>query len=124
MSKDPAPTLGWEVIASGTAGPGARSRHCLAYDKLARRAVLFGGIIWDGHGTMRSDTWELQGTGWSWIRTADTPAARHRGAMVFLANLGESLLFGGQEDSGGFLGDTWIYAGRRWRRLAPGRANP
>jgi hypothetical protein len=124
MAKDPPPALGWEVIASGGAGPGPRSRHCLAYDKRAKVAVLFGGIVWDGQGSLQADTWELHGRKWSRIRTAETPPARHRGAMVYLTNRGESLLFGGQEDSGGLLGDTWTYSGRRWRRVTPGGANP
>src|SRR5262245_24421532 len=59
MSSDPAPTLGWETIASGKAGPGPRSRHGLVYDRNAKAAVLFGGIIWDGRGSLQSDTWEL-----------------------------------------------------------------
>ena len=44
---DPAPTLGWEVIAAGNDGPGLRSRHGLVYDRSAKAAVLFAGIIWD-----------------------------------------------------------------------------
>src|SRR5207247_8395489 len=29
MAREPAPTLGWETIASGNTGPGPRSRHGL-----------------------------------------------------------------------------------------------
>jgi hypothetical protein len=44
--------------------------------------------------------------------------------MVYLVNRGQSLLFGGQGDSGDFLGDTWTYAGRRWQRVQHGGVSP
>jgi hypothetical protein len=122
--REPAPTLGWEVIASGSAGPGLRSRHGLVYDRGAKAAVLFGGIIWDARGSLQSDTWELHDRKWVRIRTPETPPARHRGAMVYLDNLRLSLLFGGQGGAGDFLGDTWTYSGRRWRRVRSGAAAP
>jgi hypothetical protein len=124
MTNDPAPTLGWEVIASGTAGPGPRSRHGLVYDRSANAAVLFGGIIWDGQGSLRADTWELRDRKWTPIRTPEAPPARHRGAMVYLDSSERSLLFGGQGDTGGFLGDTWTYSGRRWRQVPSEGAAP
>ena len=43
----PAPTLGWEVIASGNAGPGVRSRHGLVYDRSTKAAVLFASGLDD-----------------------------------------------------------------------------
>lgn len=36
-------------------GPAARSQHGMAYDRLRRRAVLFGGI---GDLGRKADTWE------------------------------------------------------------------
>jgi hypothetical protein len=117
MDRGPAPTLGWEVIAAGDFGPGPRSRHGLVYDRRARAAVLFGGIVWDAQGTLQSDTWELIDRQWTRIRTADTPPARHRGAMVYLDSREQSLLFGGQGSGGDFLGDFWTYSGRRWRQV-------
>ncbi len=131
MSKEPTPTLVWEVIATGEDGPGPRSRHGLVYDRNAKTTVLFGGILWNNPlGSLRSDTWELYGKKWTRIQTSKTPPARHRGAMVYLDNRGESLLFGGQGSSSGifsligirwniFLGDTWIYSDRHWRQIKP-----
>jgi hypothetical protein len=123
-TRAPAPTLGWEVIASGDAGPGPRSRHGLVYDRGAKAAVLFGGIVWDGDGTLMSDTWELRGREWTRIRTTEAPPGRHRGAMAYLDHRGQSILFGGQGETNDFLGDTWAYSGRRWRRLRSGGAAP
>jgi hypothetical protein len=128
MATQPTPAIGWEIIAARANGPGPRSRHGLTYDRRANAAVLFGGIVWDSsQGTYQSDTWELHDRQWIRIDTADTPPARHRGAMVYLANLGQSLLFGGQGHHGGlrgkawsgFHGDTWLYSGRQWREVRP-----
>ncbi|HEX5272885.1 MAG TPA: kelch repeat-containing protein [Gemmataceae bacterium] len=117
MAEEPVPTLGWEVIASGDAGPGPRSRHGFVYDREAKAAVLFGGIIWAGANTrFPDDTWELHGREWVWVETSPTPPARHRGAMVYLENRRRSLLFGGQARTHVMLGDTWTYAGGLWRQ--------
>lgn len=119
MSRDPAPALGWEVIASGKAGPGPRSRHGLVYDRTAKAAVLFGGIVWGAPARLLADTWELHDRTWTRIATPEAPSARHRGAMVYLDSRELSLLFGGQNAAGDFLGDTWTYSSRRWRRVQP-----
>src|SRR4051794_22444817 len=77
MAKEPEPMLGWQVIVSGNAGPGPRSRHTLVYDRQVKVAVLFGGIIWSPE-SLQSDTWELRGGNWMQVRTTATPPARHR----------------------------------------------
>lgn len=109
------PTFVWQEIASGEQGPGPRSRHCLVHDRGMQAIILFGGIIWDDQ-TLCSDTWELQDASWSWVETAQSPPARHRGAMVYDGRQGYSVLFGGQASTGKMLDDTWIYTGRRWRQ--------
>lgn len=137
---EPEPTLGWEVIASGKEGPGRRSRHGFVYDRSADAAVLFGGIIWYPvlGGVYQSATWELCDRQWTRIRTSPTPPARHRGAMVYLDHLKQSLLFGGQSRRlslsclwegvvttwSGFLRDTGLYSDRQWRKLRTGGACP
>jgi hypothetical protein len=120
----PAPTLGWETIASGQYGPGVRSRHGLVYDRSTKAAVLFGGVVWTPEWNLQADTWELHGWRWSRIRAAEAPPARHRGAMVYLDNRAQTLLFGGQGQTNELLGDTWTYAARRWQRVRPGAVTP
>jgi hypothetical protein len=124
VAADPAPTLGWETIASGKYGPGVRSRHGLVYDRSAKAAVLFGGVVWTPKWNLQADTWELHGRKWSKIRTSGAPPARHRGAMVYLNNRGQTLLFGGQSQTNELLGDTWTYEARRWQRVRPGAVTP
>jgi hypothetical protein len=87
-------------------------------------AVLFGGVVWGPDWNLQADTWELHGRKWIQIDTSKTPPARHRGAMVYLDNRERSLLFGGQRETGDFLGDTWTYAGQNWQRVMEGRVRP
>jgi hypothetical protein len=86
--------------------------------------VLFGGIVWHAQGRLQSDTWELHDRQWTRIKTPESPPPRHRGAMVYLDNRGQSLLFGGQGRAGDFLGDTWTYSDRRWRQGPQGGVSP
>ena len=117
MAKNVGRTFRWEVVAAGELGPGPRSRHGLTFDRAANAAVLFGGIIWDEHESLLSDTWELHDGRWTQIRTTDAPPARHRGAMVYLASREQSILFGGQGQTCNFFGDTWAYSQKRWQKL-------
>lgn len=136
---EPEPTSGWEVIASDEEGPGPRSRHGLVYDRSTGAAVLFGGISWEHpQGAFLGDTWELHNRQWTRIKTSQTPPARHRGAMVYLDGLGQTLLFGGQGQPAGLralweslfgtwnglFADTWLYSDRQWRRIRSLRASP
>jgi hypothetical protein len=109
------PAFTWKPIAAGIEGPGPRSRHGLTFDRGAKAAVLFGGIVWAKGGRLKSDTWELKDDHWSPVRTTKRPTARHRGAMVFDERRGFSVLFGGQASTGAMLGDTWVYADRHWQ---------
>lgn len=118
---EPPPALGWQPLVQGNAGPGPRSRHGLVYDRNAKVAVLFGGVVWEGEGSLQGDTWELRNRTWTRIATPTTPPARHRGAMTYLDSRAHSLLFGGQAGNGDFLGDTWTYAAQNWQRV-PGPA--
>ena len=124
MSSEPAPTLGWELICSGGAGPGPRSRHGLVYDKKARIVVLYGGIIWKKPVSLCSDTWELRLRQWTRVNSSDAPPARHRAAMTYVDHTRQSLLFGGQGPTGRMLGDTWTYSAGRWQQVATGAASP
>jgi hypothetical protein len=110
------PTFTWQTIKTGLDGPGPRSRHGLVYDRGAGATVLFGGLIWVGDGPVQSDTWELKDGHWSEVKLVNHPPGRHRGAMVFDAYRGVTILFGGQADNGGMFGGTWNYTRRRWRK--------
>ncbi len=112
-------TLEWQIIETNGRGPGPRSRHGLVYDSARDCAVLFGGVVWVGSGQLKSDTWELRDGEWIKIKVPalQRPPSRHRGAMVFDAKRGVSVLFGGQADNGSMLADTWTYGTGGWRRV-------
>jgi Galactose oxidase, central domain len=113
-------TFEWKVIATGSEGPGPRSRHGLVYDLSAGVNILFGGIRWASCGILLGDTWELRNGRWSQIQSVFSPAARHRTAFAHDARRSQSVLFGGQGRQGNkflMLGDTWIYASGQWQQL-------
>jgi hypothetical protein len=110
------PTFSWHTIKTGIKGPGPRSRHGLVHDRNAGATILFGGVVYGVGWHLQSDTWELKGGHWLPVEVSRSPPARHRGAMVFDEWHGFSLLFGGQDQRNGILGDTWIYESNHWRQ--------
>lgn len=107
--------------------PPARQQGAMAYDPVARRLVLFGGLR--GDGTPLGDTWEWDGLRWSAPQAPDgeAPQARSGHALAFDPRRGRLILFGGDRrpaaeqdrDGNGLLDDTWEYlgSGLGWRRL-------
>jgi hypothetical protein len=98
--------LEWEVIASRSAGPGARIRLVLVHDRDAKATVLFGGVIWNPGWSLQTDTWELRDREGTSIMTSEARPPRHRGAMVYMDNDQRFLLFGGQRDTNELFGDA------------------
>lgn len=107
----------WTQIATTvTIGQGSviGHQHMSSYDSARLRHVLFsvqGGAV----------TWERAGSVWSLISNQGPPigpAGRSRGAMVFDASLGASVLFGG---GGGGASDAsvWAWNGASWSVAQP-----
>jgi hypothetical protein len=118
----PAGKFVWKTIASGKEGPGARSRHELAYDANNKSLLLFGGVDWSAfRGQLLGDTWMYRDGKWSQVHTEASPSARHRGAMVYDPVRGCQVLFGGQGKLYGsgysLLADTWTFADGQWKKL-------
>ena len=94
-------------------GPSARAGHCMAFDSVRGRTVLFGGID-----ALRvhipCDTWEWSGT--AWVQATEFgPAARLETAMSFDGT--QSLIFGEPQRRTGVqtgMGDTWSWNGKFW----------
>ena len=96
-------------------------RPGLVYDSVRHRMVLFGGS--DNEGAL-GETWEWDGT--SWLRR-DVPGPVHRFShdMVFDAERGVCVVFGGADGFGGkLLGDTWEYDGRAWKQVSDSGPSP
>lgn len=99
-----------EVTPAETPSPSCESCAML-YDHARSQLVLFGSSagepvsvwVWDGA------VWQLKQTG-----GPDAPGSRQGFAVAFDELRSRSVLFGGQDDSGTTLNDTWEWDGERW----------
>ena len=103
---------------SAHSDPPESSGAGLAYDEATRQLVLFGGERLNGYaGATR--IWN--GRGWS-APSGPQPAARENAGMVYDAASRQVVLFGGccdmTNNNFASFGDTWVWNGRSWRRIA------
>ncbi len=113
----------WIPIADGP----VRAGHQMVYDSARQRVVLFGGI--GAPDLYPDDTWEFDGTQWTQAATSGPPG-RHWFGFAFDGSRGVAVLYGGNRWMGYYdrdiwLGDTWEWDGREWRKTSqagPGRA--
>ncbi|HLQ38766.1 MAG TPA: kelch repeat-containing protein [Planctomycetota bacterium] len=107
----------WTQSAT-TTSPQARSSHALAFDAARARTVLFGGLDFQsGNQVVFGDTWEYDGTIWTMVATATSPAARSSHALACDPLRGRLVLFGGADINGQMFADTWEYDGTDWQQL-------
>jgi hypothetical protein len=88
--------------------------------KAANYTVLFGGFGASGY---LGDTWRWIGSPiggeWKQLHPATSPSVRANASLTYDAKDNEVVLFGGQ-NSGGYLGDTWVYsAAGAWTEIFP-----
>lgn len=114
----------WELVASGSDGPGARSASSMAYDAAAARVLLYGG---DDGTTQHNDTWAWDGEAWERVAADGPQPVRWPAFMEYDPGSAAVVLYGGHqvvdEDAPIALGDTWVWAGDRWR-AAPAADQP
>ncbi len=99
-------------------GPGPRHGHELVYDAGRGVTLLFGGFGPDG--IPKGDTWLWSGTAWRRVSGAG-PSARKWAAATYDSRRQRIVLHGGRTgegQSGPSLGDTWVWDGSRWSRVA------
>lgn len=102
-------TAKWTQIAD--TGPSGRAFHCMAYDLVSERVVLFGGEAQDG--TVLRDTWALEGDVWTQVAHFGAPASS-RAAMVG-TDVGVALFVGATAGSPPApLSATWRFVANRW----------
>jgi N-acetylneuraminic acid mutarotase len=75
------------------------------------RSLLFGGS--DVSDFALAETWTFDGSDWAQIAPAASPPARTNYAMIYDANNGRILLFGGQNKTA-YFNDLWQYDGNNW----------
>jgi N-acetylneuraminic acid mutarotase len=116
----------WIYLGPPGTLPPARSGCMMAYDSPGRRVILFGGASYPAG--CSSETWAFDGgtSAWTNLNPSGTlPPARYQGAMVYDANSGRVILFGGTDGSTS-LNDTWAYdpVANAWTDLSPSGALP
>lgn len=105
--------LWWQRLETSM-GPSARSQHGLAFDPASEKVLLFGGVGTQG---ALGDTWLLNVASLAWERAQVASPSARRLFAISEAPVGSSrglMLFGGQNNEGAVLGETWLWNGQRW----------
>ena len=104
----------WRRVAAN--GPPARMSGAMAFDSARAVSVLFGGTALNPLRRL-DDLWEWDGVRWRQPAiSSERPAGRSAPAMAYDAERREIVLFGGIDDTGQLLADTWLWNGTSWRR--------
>lgn len=103
-----------------TTSPSPRNGHRLAYDRLRKTMVLFGGR---DASRFLNDTWLWDGTNWRKAQPATSPTPRAFYGLAFDDPSGDIFLVGGEGDSGS-LTDTWRWNGSNWTSVPSGNVLP
>lgn len=90
-----------------------------AMDKNKEQIVVFGGAL-AGGGAI-DDTWvySIKDDQWKKLDLDEKPRARTHHAMAYLPDKKRIYLFGGRDEMGNYLEDTWEFTGTKWKRLDP-----
>lgn len=104
-----------------TTSPPVRDYDAMAYDPASNQLVLFGGST---GANVLNDTWVWDGSNWSQVADngalgcttscPNSPPARAGASLAYDPDLGELVLFAGQNYALGDLNDTWVWNGRNW----------
>ncbi|MHA2249688.1 MAG: Kelch repeat-containing protein [Candidatus Kariarchaeaceae archaeon] len=102
--------------------PDPRFWHSMAYSQNTQKAIIFGGLI--GGDYKLGDTWiyDYPNNEWVQIFSEATPSPRELSSMVFITGEYKGILFGGHDDFGNALGDTWSFdiITEKWSLLPEG----
>ncbi|MFH0793310.1 MAG: kelch repeat-containing protein, partial [bacterium] len=107
----------WQTLNSSPS-PSAREGHLMTLHDGLNKIVLFGG--YDGVGFL-SGTWLLDGGGWSFLNqiSPSPPSARAYAGAAYDEVRSRIVMFGGK-DSGGAIGETWVFtSAEEWNQLSP-----
>ena len=128
-----APQGTWTKQAEAAAGPTPRVLEAVAYAENIDRLVVFGGTLLDSDGQLADNSFELwaydpNANVWDRLYSGATwpPAGRVASVMGYDAKAGKLLLFGGRDDLGKELSDTWVYDPMvaTWTELHPATSPP
>lgn len=113
-----------EILPAGSA-PEARCTTSGVYDPVNDRVVVFGGRAGEG-GPLFRDTWALDLATLTWTEIfpgGEIPSARRSAAAVYDPAEHRMVIFGGWNESEGFLNEVWVLSldqgAESWTRLNP-----
>jgi N-acetylneuraminic acid mutarotase len=120
----PSPNSWTQLDPSGDV-PIGRSGGAMVFDPTSDRIIMFGGA-YAGVASL-NETWAYSPSTNRWTELSPTgslPPPRSRLSMVWDSSTQRMIMFGGQDDTGSLLNDTWAYdpATNSWTDLRP--ANP
>jgi hypothetical protein len=119
--------LGWTARETSTTPPARRS-HGMAYDATRGVTTMFGGCAAEADGGCvqnQGDTWTYDGTDWrDATPAAGSPSPRRGPALAYDPASATTLLFGGIDNDGGTLNDTWQWDGAQWTSSTPAGESP
>jgi hypothetical protein len=106
--------------------PAARDMAQMVYDSRRHRSVLFGGQTYNNLNYYNQlDTWEWDGTNWTYISTTNTPPwdGTYEFAACYDSARGETLIFGGITN-GYRASQLWAFDGTNWTQKIPAGPAP
>lgn len=90
--------------------PSARYWHSMTFDSVSKKVILFGGI--GDPDNKLNDTWIYDYLSNDWVQDPSEvhPSGRFGHDMVFDSANQKIILFGGRNNNGTILNDTWAYS--------------
>jgi Galactose oxidase, central domain len=99
--------------------PGVFNTEPMAFDAATGTVVLFGGYA-NGGSKVLGDTWVWGGREKRWVeRLPATSPSRRATTLAYDDATREVIIFGGQQEGGGLLADTWTWDGTTWTQRFP-----
>jgi hypothetical protein len=101
----------WTRLDSTALAPDPRFGHSAVYDPIGDRLLIFGGIGGDDEDSTFGDTWQLALGGqptWSRLSLPRSPSPRCFASAVYDSRRQRIVLFGGRDENGQPLHDTWF----------------
>ena len=118
----------WTDLEPAGDAPSPREFSPMVYDPASHKVFLFGG--WDEpEDRDLGDTWAYDPEANTWTELdpeGEVPSARDGHCMVYDPGSGQAILFGGSDNAGVELNDTWAYdpTANNWTELTPAGALP
>ncbi len=106
----------FRISAQETSNPCPRNQPAVVYHTKLESFLLFGGFCSETKKRL-NDLWSYKDGEWAQVETILAPYARSGHALVYDERGNRLIVFGGKDDNGSFLSDTWSWNGEEWSLL-------